>query len=105
MCVQYCNLLSIEAIKQNNTLYVMFFFIVPQCPTLMAPDNGMIDCSLGDDGVPTNGDTCTVTCNDGFMLVGDATRTCQISRRRMDWSGTEASCVPGMRERCKYQVS
>ena len=71
-------------------------FIGRVCPTLMPPENGMIDCSLGDDGVPTNGDTCTVTCNDGFMLRGDATRTCQINRRRMDWSGDEARCVAGM---------
>ncbi|XP_065905187.1 sushi, von Willebrand factor type A, EGF and pentraxin domain-containing protein 1-like [Dysidea avara] len=63
------------------------------CPPLMAPENGMIDCSLGDDGAPTNGDTCTVTCNDGFTLRGDATRTCRITRRRIRWLGDEASCV------------
>ena len=64
----------------------------------MAPENGMIDCSLGDDGAPTNGDTCTVTCNDGFTLRGDATRTCRITRRRIRWLGDEASCVQGMHE-------
>jgi len=74
---------------------------LPACPTLMAPENGMIDCSLGDDGIPSVGDTCTVTCNDGFVLDGDATRTCQMNRRRTRWSGTEASCVSGMHERCK----
>jgi len=62
----------------------------------MAPDNGIIDCSLGDDGVPTNRDTCTVTCNYGFMLRGDATRTCRITHRRMEWLGDEARCVAGM---------
>ena len=61
---------------------------------LMAPDNGMIDCSLGDDGVPTNGDTCTVTCNDGFRLRGDARRKCQAGQMR--WLGDEARCVPGV---------
>jgi len=68
------------------------------CPTLMAPDNGMIDCSLGGDGVPTNRDTCTVTCNDGFMLRGDATRRCQITNRRIRWLGDEPSCVEGTEE-------
>ena len=68
------------------------------CPPLMAPDNGMIDCSLGDDGAATNGDTCTVTCNDGFTLRGDATRTCRINRRGIRWLGDEARCVQGMHE-------
>ena len=62
----------------------------------MAPENGMIDCSLGDDGVANNGDTCTVTCNDGFTLNGDATRMCQITRRRINWLGDGAHCVKGM---------
>ena len=64
----------------------------------MAPENGMIDCSLGDDGVPTDGDTCTVTCNDGFVLRGDATRTCRINRRGRNWSGNEARCEEGMQQ-------
>jgi len=57
----------------------------------MAPENGTINC----DGVPTVGDTCTVTCNDGFMLRGPATRTCQRSRQRgLHWSDRdEPSCV------------
>ena len=70
----------------------------------MAPENGMINCSLGDDGIATYREyTCTVTCNDGFMLCGDATRMCQINgnKGRMDWSGNQASCVPGMHGRCK----
>jgi len=68
------------------------------CPMLMAPDNGMIDCSLGDDGVATDGDTCTVTCNDGFVLRGDATRRCRINGRRIRWLGDEARCEPGVKE-------
>ena len=36
----------------------------------------MIDCSLGVDGVPNPGDTCTYTCDDGYMLDGDMTVTC-----------------------------
>ena len=66
------------------------------CSMLMAPDNGMIDCSLGGDGVPTNGDTCTVTCNDGFRLRGDATRRCRAGQMR--WLGDEARCEPGVEE-------
>ena len=64
----------------------------------MAPENGMIYCLLGDDGVATNGDTCIVTCNNRFTLSGDATRTCRIKRHKMNWSGKEARCVEGMHE-------
>jgi len=74
----------------------MFLLTGHICPTLMAPDNGMIDCALGDDGAATNGDTCTVTCDDGFILRGDAMRTCRITRRRIRWLGDEARCVQGM---------
>ena len=69
---------------------------------LMAPDNGMIDCSLGDDGVPTNGDTCTVTCNEGFRLRGDATRRCRAEQMR--WLGDEARCIPGVNEMYNFCI-
>jgi len=46
------------------------------CPPLSDPDNGMIDCSLGGDGVANPGDTCTYTCDDGYMVDGDMIVTC-----------------------------
>ena len=36
----------------------------------------MIDCSIGGDGIAVPGDTCTYTCDDGYMVVGDMTITC-----------------------------
>jgi len=67
------------------------------CDPLVAPENGDIDCSLGDDGVANPRDTCTFTCDDGFELRGDAMRECQVQRGEgTSWSGREASCVPGM---------
>ena len=74
------------------------------CETLTAPDNGDIDCSLGNDGLPTNRDTCSFTCDDGFMLNGSETRTCRIRRGRATWSGDEATCVPSMYEYLWPQV-
>ena len=32
------------------------------CPSLTDSNNGMITCSLGDDGVPSYEDTCNFTC-------------------------------------------
>ncbi|XP_065899767.1 CUB and sushi domain-containing protein 1-like [Dysidea avara] len=47
------------------------------CPSLTNPNNGIITCSLGDDGVPSYEDTCSFTCNTGYELTGSDTRTCQ----------------------------
>ena len=52
----------------------------------------MIDCSLGDDGVPTKGDMCTFTCNNGFDLSGSQTSRCRIRNNRGKWTGNRATC-------------
>ena len=49
----------------------------------------MIYCSLGDDGVPFYEDTCSFTCNAGFVFSGSDTRTCQIDG---SWSGNDTMC-------------
>ena len=64
--------------------------IVPTCPPLTAPDNGDIDCSLGDDGEANPGDTCTFTCDDGYELGGSTSRTCGDDG---SWSGTDTTCT------------
>ena len=65
------------------------------CPQLVdTPRNGDIDCSLGDDGQPNPGDTCTYTCNDGYGLQeGSTTRTCQNDGT---WSGKKPRCRRGI---------
>ena len=54
------------------------------CSSLANPDNGIINCSLGDDGVPYYENTCSFTCNPGYELTGSDTRTCQNNG---SWSG------------------
>ena len=44
--------------------------LLVSCPTLSDPSNGAINCSLGDDGVPSYEDTCTFTCDTGYELTG-----------------------------------
>jgi len=63
-----------------------------RCPTLTDPNNGMINCSLGDDGVPSYEDTCSFTCNTGYELTGSDTRTCQSNG---NWSDTNTTCRRG----------
>jgi len=50
----------------------------------------MINCSFGDDGVPTREDVCEFTCDDGFELMGRASLRCQ---RDLMWNGVEPTCV------------
>ena len=63
-----------------------------RCPPLTIPDNGIIDCSLGDDGIPSYEDTCSFTCNTGYELTGSDTRTCQSVG---SWSGSDDVCRRG----------
>ena len=53
----------------------------------------MINCSLGDDGVPSYEDTCSFTCNTGYEVTGSDTRTCQSDG---NWNGNETNCHRGI---------
>ena len=52
----------------------------------------MINCSLGEDAVPSYEDTCSFTCNTGYELTGNDTRTCQSDG---SWSGSDDVCRRG----------
>ena len=47
---------------------------------------------MGDDGIPSNEDTCSITCNTGYELTGSDTRTCQSDG---NWSGSDDVCKRG----------
>ena len=68
-------------------------YFVVSCVSLTDPDNGVISCSLGDDGVPSYEDTCSFTCNTGYELTGSDTRTCQSDG---NWSGSDDVCRRGI---------
>ena len=70
----------------------MVSLFIVLCSSLRAPDNGEISCSLGDDGVLSYQDTCTLTCDTGYELTGSRTRTCQSDGT---WSGSDAMCTRG----------
>ena len=55
------------------------------CPgDLTAPTNGTVTVN----GV-TTGDTAVYSCDEGYVLVGDMTRTCMNNSQ---WSGAAPTC-------------
>ena len=74
------------------TMCLMCFFLLVPCSSLNRPNDGMIHCSLGDDGVPSYEDICNYTCNTGYELTGSDTRTCQSDG---NWTGNDAMCSRG----------
>ena len=91
-----------DAVCRRGNMYIAHSYCVDitnnyyasvQCSSLAGPNNGMISCSLGDDGVSSYEDTCSFTCNTGYELTGSDTRTCQSDG---NWSDNEAMCTRGM---------
>ena len=60
---------------------------------LTDPNNGIFNCSLGDDGIPSYEDTCSFTCNTGYVLIGSEIRICQSDG---SWSGSDTICRRGI---------
>jgi len=85
--------------------HITYVHLYVVCDPLVAPENGNIDCLLGDDGNANIGDTCSFTCNAGFGLHGSTMRECQPQHGEgTSWSGSEASCEVGM-HRMFYEVT
>ena len=55
------------------------------CGALTDPANGQVSHTAG----TTFGETAAYSCNTGYNLVGDSTRTCQATGM---WSGSEPTC-------------
>ena len=71
--------------KCRNLLDVFLLLTVVDCGNLTDPDNGQVDLTAG----TTFGQNATYSCNTGYNLVGDSTRTCQAEE---DWSGSAPTC-------------
>ena len=69
-----------------NTITDVFFLLtVVDCGTLTNPVNGQVSHTAG----TRFEQTATYSCDTGFNLVGDSTRTCQATRV---WSGSAPTC-------------
>ena len=66
---------------------------VIMCSELTAPDNGTIEYNTTSQllGVGT---TATYSCDPGYVLVGETTRTCEDTNTAANgtWSGVDPTC-------------
>ena len=69
---------------------MFYHFSVPNCSDLSTFHNGNIAYSNGSDNKRPFNTTATYTCETGYNLMGNNTRTCQ---REELWSGEEPECV------------
>ncbi len=73
--------------KQLSCIYLILYFIISaiDCGVLSNPVNGSVEIPL-----TTFNAIITYTCNDGYTLKGDTTRTCESDEQ---WSGSAPVCL------------
>ena len=81
-----------SSLFNNENVAIVVSFLLVSCPSLSDPSNGVISCSLGDDGVASYEDTCSYICNTGYELTGSNSRNCQSDGT---WSGSDPTCGRG----------
>ena len=67
------------------SIHLFPLFVAVDCGTLTSPVNGQVTHTAG----TTFGQTATYSCNTGYNLVGDSSRTCQATG---EWSGNASAC-------------
>ena len=79
----------------NFSLSITVTILSPavDCGTLTNPDNGRVDTPQG----TTFNQVATYTCNSGYELVGNMTRTCQADGM---WSESEPFCGKFIAMKC-----
>ena len=75
-------LLSNMPVKYVHNVFLLSSAV--DCNPLSDPANGQVSTNG-----TTFGETATYSCNTGYNLVGDSTRTCQATG---NWSGSEPTC-------------
>ena len=68
----------------NVTNLTFIIIIIALCSELSAPANGSVTVTG-----QSVGDTATYTCDDGFELIGNASRNCKATS---DWSFSVPVC-------------
>ena len=77
--------------KSFNIKLFLYDYVV-KCQNFSEINNGNVECTLGRDGVYSYEDTCTITCNSGYTLIGSDTRRCLSDG---SWSNSVGECRRG----------
>ena len=72
-------------VEGGGGVICIFLSTAVNCGSLTDPANGRVDHTAG----TSLGQNATYSCNTGYNLVGDSTRTCQATGL---WSGSEPTC-------------
>ena len=83
----------IHSAFQLDSLYLSITHTVILCSVLTAPDNGTIEFSTTSLQLGV-GTTATYSCDPGYVLVGETTRTCEDTNSGTTgaWSGDDPIC-------------
>ena len=82
-CLPWLKLFRAQCYLKHSHIFLISTAV--DCGNLTDPDNGQVDHTAG----TTFGQTATYSCNTGFNLVGDSTRTCQATG---NWSESAPAC-------------
>ena len=93
--VQMCNCSYFMHLSAFIAMMCCVIAVPPLCSTLSHPDGGMVTTP----GDITLGTVATYHCNEGLMLLGNATRTCQSNGV---WSGEEPMCISPPSKFCNF---
>lgn len=85
---------NINSTRSRVTCIKLYFLLAILCEILSKPANGEVTWN----GLNT-GSMATYTCESGFNLAGNQTRTCQSSGL---WSGRTPKCTCA--QKCKSEV-
>ena len=81
-------------LKHNTETLTHKHTVIIRCQPLTQPSNGVVSISTGTHGVNLGvGAIATYSCNSGYGLVGQASRTCVSGGGTTGtWSGTQPTC-------------
>ena len=99
ICMNYMYFLHFDFMHSEYMCYHDIFLLLTavNCGTLNNPANGQVSHT----GRTTYRQTATYSCDTGYNLVGDSTRTCQATRV---WSGSEPTCQSVLLLKLEYYL-
>lgn len=78
----------------HHNFLMCLLYTVRSCPALSAPQNGLLNCSVG---VSSSQLKCVVRCQKGYRLEGEARLTCLPN---LQWSSPPPRCVGKLTRVC-----